>query len=43
LFIRTIEEWISHKNSDSGPRAEAENSARKEIPLFMALEFVKQQ
>lgn len=39
--IRSLEEWISHRNSDSGPRAEAENKARKEIPLFMAIEFIK--
>ena len=36
-----LEEWISHKASDSGPRAEAENNARKEIPLFMYLKAVK--
>lgn len=41
FLIRTIEEWISHRTSDSGYRAVAENAARKEIPLFMALEFVK--
>ena len=32
-----FEEWISHKDSDSGPRAKAENRARKEIPLFLYL------
>ena len=37
LLIDAIEEWPSHKNSTSGPRAAAENSARKEIPMFLAL------
>jgi ubiquinone/menaquinone biosynthesis C-methylase UbiE len=41
LLIDAIEEWPSHKNSDSGPRAPAENLARKEIPLFMAIRAVK--
>ncbi|MBI5138320.1 MAG: class I SAM-dependent methyltransferase [Candidatus Vogelbacteria bacterium] len=39
--ITGLEEWISHKKSDSGPRASAENSARKEFPLFMYLEARK--
>lgn len=38
--VRRLEEWISHKKSDSGPRAEAENRSRKEIPMFLALEAV---
>jgi ubiquinone/menaquinone biosynthesis C-methylase UbiE len=41
LLIDAIEEWPSHKNSDSGPRAPAENTARKEIPLFLALRAIK--
>lgn len=36
-----IEEWISHRASGKGPRQEAEDIARKEIPLFMMLETVK--
>ncbi len=36
-----IEEWISHKESEKGPRQKEEDRMRKEIPLFMALEFVK--
>lgn len=40
--VRTLEEWVSHKHSDSGPRAKAENAARKEFPLFMYLEAAKQ-
>lgn len=30
-----MEEWASHRNSDSGPRAAEENRARNEIPMFM--------
>ena len=41
LLIDAIEEWPSHKASTSGPRAAAENVARKEIPLFMAIRAVK--
>lgn len=40
--VTRLEEWISHKTSDSGPRAKAENNARKEIPLFLYLKVVKQ-
>ncbi|MFA5987946.1 MAG: methyltransferase domain-containing protein [Candidatus Paceibacterota bacterium] len=32
-----LEEWNSNKVSDSGPRAGAENTARKEIPMFMTI------
>ena len=41
LVIDAIEEWPSHKSSTSGPRAGAENTARKEIPMFMAMRAVK--
>lgn len=37
LLIDALEEWASHKVSTSGPRASAENSARKEIPMFLAI------
>ncbi len=37
--VTRLEEWISHKTSEQGPRQEAEDTARKEIPLFMALEL----
>lgn len=36
--VTHLEEWISHKESGKGPRQSAEDTARKEIPLFMALE-----
>jgi ubiquinone/menaquinone biosynthesis C-methylase UbiE len=32
-----LEEWLSNKTSQPGARAQAENKARKEIPLFMAI------
>lgn len=41
LLIDALEEWPSHKTSTSGPRAPAENTARKEIPMFLALRAVK--
>lgn len=41
FVIRNLEEWVSHKQSDSGPRADAENRARREIPLFLYLEAKK--
>ncbi len=37
FVVDTMEEWVSNKTSDSGPRARAENRARNEIPLFMAI------
>lgn len=37
--ITKIEEWMSHKVSQPGPQAEAENKARKEFPMFMCLEL----
>lgn len=36
-----LEEWASHKTSDSGPKAKAENAARTEIPMFLALVAMK--
>jgi ubiquinone/menaquinone biosynthesis C-methylase UbiE len=41
LFVIRLEEWVSHKTSDKGPRKQAEDSARKEIPLFLCLELKK--
>lgn len=35
--IDGLEEWISHKKSEAGPRANAEDAARKEFPLFLLL------
>jgi ubiquinone/menaquinone biosynthesis C-methylase UbiE len=36
--ITRLEEWISHKQSQKGPRQKAEDQARKEIPMFLMLE-----
>jgi ubiquinone/menaquinone biosynthesis C-methylase UbiE len=41
LLIDAMEEWPSHKRSTSGPRAAAENAAREEIPMFLAVRAVK--
>ncbi len=38
LCVTRLEEWISHKTSEPGPRAKTENVARKEFPLFMMIE-----
>jgi ubiquinone/menaquinone biosynthesis C-methylase UbiE len=39
--ISRLEEWISHKKSQPGPRQSAEDRARKEFPLFLFIEAVK--
>ncbi len=39
--ITKLEEWISHKKSQKGPRQKAEDTARREIPLFLMLEARK--
>lgn len=36
-----LEEWVSNRKSNSGPRAGAENKVRNEIPLFMCIEATK--
>lgn len=41
LAVTRLEEWISHKQSGTGPRQIAEDKARKEIPMFMCLEVRK--
>ena len=38
FVIAGLEEWISHKTSEAGPRQAAEDLSRKEFPLFMMLE-----
>jgi len=38
FVVSRLEEWESHKKSGKGSRQAAEDRARKEIPLFMALE-----
>jgi ubiquinone/menaquinone biosynthesis C-methylase UbiE len=41
MVVDALEEWTSHKVSDSGNRAAAENRARKEIPMFLAIRAIK--
>ncbi len=41
LVVDAIEEWASQRESEPGPRAIAENTARREIPLFMAIRCKK--
>jgi ubiquinone/menaquinone biosynthesis C-methylase UbiE len=37
MTLTGLSEWHSHKESQPGPRARAENHARKEFPLFLAM------
>lgn len=37
FVVDGLEEWVSHRESESGPKARAENRARNEIPMFLAL------
>ena len=39
--VTRLEEWTSNKTSQPGPKAAAEDQARKEIPLFLFLEAKK--
>lgn len=39
LVITGMEEWISPRVSQPGPRAESENRARSEIPMFLAMQL----
>ena len=39
--VTKLEEWISHKDSEPGPRADEENRMRKELPMFMCVEAKK--
>lgn len=41
LLVDTIEEWSSKRESEPGPRAKAENTAREEIPMFMAIRAIR--
>jgi ubiquinone/menaquinone biosynthesis C-methylase UbiE len=41
LVVTRLEEWISHKESQKGPRAVEEDRMRKEIPMFLCLEAKK--
>lgn len=37
FVVDTMEEWVSDRESQPGPRAKAENRARQEFPLFLAV------
>ena len=39
--VTRLEEWISHKHSQSGPRQKEEDRMRSEIPLFLFMELKK--
>lgn len=41
LLLAGLQEWTSHKQSEPGPRARAENRARQEFPLFIGLLWQK--
>ena len=41
LYVGRLEEWISHKSSQNGPRQNAEDKSRHEIPMFMMIEIIK--
>jgi ubiquinone/menaquinone biosynthesis C-methylase UbiE len=41
LTISRLEEWISHKKSQNGPRSSEEDRIRKEIPMFLCIEAIK--
>jgi hypothetical protein len=41
FVVSTLEEWASHRQSLPGTRQKAENRARSEIPLFLALVATK--
>jgi hypothetical protein len=43
MAIELLEEWSSRRQSQPGPRAEAENRSRREIPLFLAIRAVKME
>jgi len=39
--VSRLEEWISHKKSQAGPRSVEEDRLRKEIPMFICIEAVR--
>lgn len=41
--VNKLEEWVSGRESKPGERSKAENLARNEIPLFLALSALKNQ
>ncbi len=41
FVVSGLEEWESNKQSEMGPRSKAEDTARREIPLFLFIEAQK--
>jgi ubiquinone/menaquinone biosynthesis C-methylase UbiE len=41
FVVTRLEEWTSNKESQPGPKADIENKARREFPLFMAVQLRK--
>ncbi|MEK7095358.1 MAG: class I SAM-dependent methyltransferase [Patescibacteria group bacterium] len=41
FLVSRLEEWVSHKESNPGPRQTEENRIRKEIPMFLFIEAKK--
>lgn len=41
LAVTRLEEWISHRRSQKGPRSAEEDRMKKEIPMFLCLEARK--
>jgi len=41
FLVSKLEEWVSHKKSEAGPKQKVEDTARKEIPMFMYIEAIK--
>lgn len=41
MAVDALEEWPSHRSSQPGPMARAENRARAEFPLFLAIRAIK--
>jgi hypothetical protein len=40
-MVDRLDEWVSPRESGPGPRADEENRARGEIPMFLALRAVR--
>jgi len=41
MVVDALEEWTSHRSSQPGPMARAENRARSEIPMFLGIRALK--
>ncbi|KAA0216972.1 MAG: methyltransferase domain-containing protein [Leptolyngbya sp. PLA3] len=41
LLVDSMEEWTSPRVSEPGPRADEENRARREFPMFLAIRAVR--